>query len=440
MRVTLFALLATTLGLSACTPDDELASCVVGGVTHPHGSDFEAPDGCNTCHCENGQAACTLLGCVTTCTYDGTIHEAGTTFPSTDGCNTCSCGADGTVACTTRACVTSCTYDGKTYPIGGQFPAVDGCNTCTCTASGAAICTQTPCVTTCSYDGANYEPGDEFPAVDGCNTCTCAADGTVGCTKIGCPQTCTYDGHTRNVGDQFASLDGCNTCTCMAGGAIACTEMACACNPDTEWWRYYESKDAVACGTLTVTCPGDAVKFQNACGCGCEQSRECAKEIDCFGASCDFGAVQDACPYSLIDTVTDCSAEVPCTQFQCKTPGSSWGCGQCQDPPEGTTCETDAACLPGSICEPLRCACHGQSTCIPGCTSDGECGEGEMCGLDGRCAPMACTAGSCPANFGCETGHCQRRTCTASSTCDADGFCVNGACYAETGNCYPPVP
>lgn len=443
MRATLCILSVAALGPFGCVESDDHASCTVDGVTHTHGSDFPSSDGCNTCHCTDGNAACTARACVTTCTYDGQTHPVGTSFPSTDGCNTCSCGADGTVACTTRACVTSCTYDGATHPIGDHFPAVDGCNTCTCTASGAVTCTQTPCLTTCRYDGAHYEVGDQFPAVDGCNTCTCMADGSVSCTEMACAQTCEEGGRTWQVGDTFDAADGCNTCTCLAGGVVACTEKACLCAPASEWWRHYESTDVAACNALFFTCPGTATHFENACGCGCAQSAECAKEIDCFDTSCDATAIHEACPYSQLDTTPDCSSEMPCKQFLCMSPGASWGCGRCEDPPPETVCENDTTCGAGAICEPLACACHAQKTCVAGCTSDGACGEGERCGTSGRCEPTICTVGiasTCPANFACDAGRCRRRSCTLSTACDEGGFCVNGSCYAETGNCFPPAP
>lgn len=47
------------------------------------------------------------------CTYGGITHPAGTTFPDPDGCNTCTCASGGQIGCTDRACM----------PDGGMPPA-----------------------------------------------------------------------------------------------------------------------------------------------------------------------------------------------------------------------------------------------------------------------------------------------------------------------------
>jgi hypothetical protein len=40
------------------------ADCEVDGTTYADGDTFEAPDGCNTCTCDDGAAACTEMACV----------------------------------------------------------------------------------------------------------------------------------------------------------------------------------------------------------------------------------------------------------------------------------------------------------------------------------------------------------------------------------------
>jgi len=34
------------------------------GQYHRHGTSYTAPDGCNTCSCNNGAEGCTLMACV----------------------------------------------------------------------------------------------------------------------------------------------------------------------------------------------------------------------------------------------------------------------------------------------------------------------------------------------------------------------------------------
>ena len=66
---------------------------------------------------------------------------------------------------------------------------------------------------------------------------------------------------------------------------------------------------------------------------------------------------------------------------------------------------------------------------------------------DGHCAVSPCTDESCDTYFVCDASTantlfdgCQRRGCTASSDCGADGgSCVNFACYAEPGQCGEPL-
>ncbi|HEX5101666.1 MAG TPA: hypothetical protein VFV94_19275, partial [Polyangiaceae bacterium] len=82
----------------------------------------------------------------------------------------------------------------------------------------------------------------------------------------------------------------------------------------------------------------------------------------------------------------------------------------------------------------------GQRVCEPGCISDSDCGEPEVCGSDHRCAPKPCSdAGTCGPNFACNgDGFCERRSCGHTYNCE--GYCVNNRCYAEPGTCIDPLP
>lgn len=137
-----------------------------------------------------------------------------------------------------------------------------------------------------------------------------------------------------------------------------------------------------------------------------------------------------------------CRDDVDCTATQefCAPPGTAPGCGVCfMDPGD---CTTDAECEArgaGMICEPITCACFDQRSCVPGCTDDSTCAEGETCDVAaGRCVATPCTtAAQCPTDFSCATDACARTTCTTDAECD--GFCVLGRCYPSSGECQLPA-
>jgi hypothetical protein len=127
------------------------------------------------------------------------------------------------------------------------------------------------------------------PAGDGCNTCYCDAGSTTGtaavsCTKAACVGSCSYAGTMYANGASFASTDGCNSCSC-SNGNVLCTAMACVCNPSTEYWRNYVSTSPTECMLIDYACPTNSAGFGNACGCGCEQNRNCPEYFYCVDAS-----------------------------------------------------------------------------------------------------------------------------------------------------------
>jgi hypothetical protein len=252
-------------------------------------------------------APAVLAGCGSTttsgsdgaCSYGGETYDVGESFPAEDGCNTCTCMEDGSAACTLMGCVNTCVYGNQVYNAGDSFPLGDGCNTCTCMDDGNVACTGVACLT-CVHEGATYNPGDTFPAGDGCNTCECMGDGTVACTEIACA-ACIYAGAEYQPGEMFPALDGCNTCTCLEDSSISCTEIACACSPPDEWWRLYTSLDAQQCLLIDFDCPDNTTRFDNSCGCGCEQSAACPQYFDCMPpAQCNIDEIMAECPYSEI--------------------------------------------------------------------------------------------------------------------------------------------
>ena len=144
--------LGATLTAFACGPtvsepeaEGSPTGCEVAGRTYDIGESFPAPDGCNSCSCqEDGSTMCTAMACIVTCDWGEEIYEAGDSFPAGDGCNTCECMNDGTVGCTLMACP-ECWHGGKPYQPGDTFPADDECNSCECMPDGTVACTEEPC-------------------------------------------------------------------------------------------------------------------------------------------------------------------------------------------------------------------------------------------------------------------------------------------------------
>lgn len=123
----------------------------------------------------------------------------------------------------------------------------------------------------------------------------------------------------------------------------------------------------------------------------------------------------------------------------CFHPGEA-NCGPCQaDPME---CTEDAQCTP-DVCETfaLICACSGDvgHECRPACTPD-TCPEDKVCDEGtGHCVYVSCDGGpACPPLHDCVPGSggndCVRWDCAADAECDG-GFCVEGRCYDQLGNC-----
>ena len=156
--------------------------------------------------------------------------------------------------------------------------------------------------------------------------------------------------------------------------------------------------------------------------------------------------------FSACDTPTKpipmgrCAVEQECAPAEgaCLSPGQFGGCGICRRPLPSEVCASDAACAamgPTYICtnSPSLCLCSGETICVPGCSADSECGEGQSCGRTHRCEPRACASASdCPTDFRCDTGKCSRKSCSTSRDCS--GYCVSTACYSTPGTCTLPRP
>jgi len=201
-----------------------------------------------------------------------------------------------------------------------------------------------------------------------------------------------------------------------------------------------------------------------AAACGRHGSGDCAgltladcrltdgcKADTCFACLCDLSyrgclSVDETpaqCPALGCPGADCCSSDAQCTTGTafCAPPGASAGCGVCNMDP--SDCAADADCKPHGatmICEPITCTCIGAKACVAGCTQDSQCGgPGLVCDLtSSRCVAKPCaTDDQCPDNFHCGGTACARTTCATDLDCD--GYCVNGACYEQTGQCTPPA-
>jgi hypothetical protein len=164
--------------------------------------------------------------------------------------------------------------------------------------------------------------------------------------------------------------------------------------------------------------------------------------VGCFDPTETFGCPAIACEPGC-RTGADCQDQ----GAYCAPPGSPTPCGICNMPDQ--QCSSDDECQaanPTTICDVNTAGCGCVPECLPGCQGDGQCAAGQIC-LDARCQPAPCDSNTaCPPNFACGASggagrSCQRRPCSTDLDCDAPaGYCVEGLCYAELGDCQLPVP
>jgi hypothetical protein len=146
----------------------------------------------------------------------------------------------------------------------------------------------------------------------------------------------------------------------------------------------------------------------------------------------------DACPPE-----GSCRTSEDCDQaksFYCVPPGSPNACGICFDGADECMDDDDCATT-DLVCVRLDepCLCRPYWACVPGCTSDEGCGDGQAC--DGHhCVAAPCAEDAdCPALFQCSEGKvCARRPCTTDEGCPG-GFCVESSCHDTLGNCEQPA-
>lgn len=177
----------------------------------------------------------------------------------------------------------------------------------------------------------------------------------------------------------------------------------------------------------------------------CRLADGCVPDV-CDGCGCNLNyrgclattETPAMCPALGCPSGFCCSSETTCSSGTCAAPGTPQGCGVCNTTP--SNCTIDADCGAAMVCDPIACSCDGHLACTPGCTDDAACGSGATCDIaTARCKAIACTGDAdCPSNFGCAAHACARLSCTDDLACD--GYCVDGACYDQRGDCRLPVP
>jgi hypothetical protein len=153
---------------------------------------------------------------------------------------------------------------------------------------------------TCGPGEQQFASADDCPPDQGCREVTlCCA--TIYCA-LGEPQC---DGVPAcDAGD--AQVDECGDAdACYArsrcGTTILCRDDACI--PDAEYNRKYVGMGS-ECALIDFVCEKNTANFSNECGCGCEQSQDCPRFIDCqpgtdLNPDCNDRTLA-LCPYTPI--------------------------------------------------------------------------------------------------------------------------------------------
>ena len=127
------------------------------------------------------------------------------------------------------------------------------------------------------------------------------AVGVAGTSNAGTNNAGTSNAGTSNAGTSSAGSAGEDASG--AGGssgseAAGAAGEAGSCDPDREWSRDYKASSPAACQAVKFACPEHTERFANECGCGCEQSPDCTKVLDCVATAC--AEAQALCPYSAL--------------------------------------------------------------------------------------------------------------------------------------------
>ncbi|KAK0537552.1 hypothetical protein OC842_001605 [Tilletia horrida] len=145
----------------------------------------------------------------------------------------------------------------------------------------------------------------------------------------------------------------------------------------------------------------------------------CAVDSDCAQGTCD--ASSSTCKLQSIDS--PCTTDSQCTTNSCfyadEYDASS---GTCQLAPGGNDCSADSQCYSGTCTYypgPPYCngPCPGRSSCdaieLGGtCRRATDCGDGNVCNDEDKCAVRDITTIQCEADFNCPQGYCVSGFCS----------------------------
>ncbi len=205
-----------------------------------------------------------------------------------------------------------------------------------------------------------------------------------------------------------------------------------------------------ACGEDEVS--NQACTFDEDCVLG----TVCGAGGSCVTAACDFCTAEQicyktpsnpegSCSAPQCHTSDDCNGQ-RCVQGLCQSAAS--GCTKEADCPEGQTCSLAGTCVDKPVntneCEDsTQCnidageVCRDNKCVVPPCTAN-SCGEGKVCGEDGKCVDgPSCNDEDCAENERClpSTGACgvdcvsDASICTGGEMCDKPtATCVPNPC------------
>ena len=215
----------------------------------------------------------------------------------------------------------------------------------------------------CIGQGAGCGWGDQFfMCVEGEGTPD--PDGNLYCDFYECVPSC---------GDKVCGNDGCGGSCGECGEGEACSEAGqcaaascvgfcgeqaptgCWCDDECDQW-------GDCCDDRCTVCP-------DMCGddpCAAACTDKCGTVGDCECGGCDAGKVCEA------NVCVDDGPCVPdCTGLVCGDDGCGGSCGDCA---AGETCDMGACVIE-----------IGDDVVAPTCTTDDDCGDGEVCNTDGEC-------------------------------------------------------
>jgi hypothetical protein len=145
---------------------------------------------------------------------------------------------------------------------------------------------------------------------------------------------------------------------------------------------------------LNTECAAPLVCRLGHCRRECRTSRDCVGTAQCVAAPGGFGVCQLP-EETRCALPTDCPAPLVCRAMRCVNECALEGSAR--------------DCPPGAVCR----AVEGGLGCVeepaPGCTRDGDCGEGRFCAPDGVCRAQCVTDRDCALDTACVDGRCLRR-------------------------------